>query len=703
MIARASFWALLAVGATADATHDKTTPVQKVIEMLKKLESDVSEEGKKEAAEYDKFACFCKEQASDKLYAIEKSRVKITELEAKIEELETEISGLNGEIQELGERITEIEGKVKETTEARDKDREEFQAEQEDLQGAIKAMKFAIKALKESKKKMKGDAKADLLQKIRPLASDLLGAVQRSRRGHTSDAQLHFVLALAQEAQEAVPKSGKSHDYEYRSNDIIATLEGMAKEFKMNLKELEEEEFHAQSDFEQKILGLKNEKKFKSKERDEKETLVEELSEALHTAEQEKDDETEAKNGDDAFMEELTKQCEEKATQWDQRSKTRAEELTALSEAMTAVESGAKENYNANKKLTGLAAKSVKITKLKLKMPASFLQLQNENAEQATVTRVIAMLDKQAGRLQSKTLSGLVAKASLESDHFVKVRGLIKDLIDKLEADAEAEAEQKSFCDIEMKKAVGTRDEQSIEIEKETATIAAKGARKKTLEGEIIELSKELAELRKALNEATELRATEKAANEKTLSMSEEGKEAVELALSVLNEFYNNAFLQTAYVPPKSDRDGNTVGDLAPGTSFDGDYKGNQGASKGIVAMLEVIISDFERTVSTVTDEEEHDQGEFEDFEKDSNDSIDAKEDEKTANEDEVAECEEAITDAKDNLNDANDLRDAAKKELTKLKPMCVDSPVSYAEDRQRRADEIEALKDALHLLQNMD
>merc|ERR1719162_2346416 len=260
----------------------------------------------------------------------------------------------------------------------------------------------------------------------------------------------------------------------------------------------------------------------------------------------------------------------------------------------------------------------------------------------------------------------------------------------------------KSFCDIEMKKAIGTRDEQSIEIEKETATIAAKGAEKKELEDEIRELAKELAELRKALKEANELRATEKAANEKTLSMAQEGHEAVEMALQILNEFYNNAFLQTSYVPPSSDRDGNTVGDLAPKTSFDGDYKGNQGASKGIVGMLEVIITDFERTVDTVGDEEEHDQGEFEDFEKDSNDSIEAKEDEKTTNEEDVAACEEAITEAKDNLKDANDLRDAANKELSKLKPMCVEGEETYAQKREAREQEIEALKDALHLLQDM-
>merc|ERR1719215_1825282 len=118
--------------------------------------------------------------------------------------------------------------------------------------------------------------------------------------------------------------------------------------------------------------------------------------------------------------------------------------------------------------------------------------------------------------------------------------------------------------------------------------------------------------------------------------------------------------------------------------------------------MLEVIITDFERTIDTVGDEEEHDQGEFENFEKDTNDSIEAKEDEKTTNEDDVAACEEAITEAKDKLHDANDLRDAANKELAKLKPMCVEGEETYAQAREAREQEIEALKDALHLLQDM-
>eukprot|EP00428_Durinskia_dybowskii_P008343 CAMPEP_0170302440 /NCGR_PEP_ID=MMETSP0116_2-20130129/51502_1 /TAXON_ID=400756 /ORGANISM="Durinskia baltica, Strain CSIRO CS-38" /LENGTH=82 /DNA_ID=CAMNT_0010554307 /DNA_START=23 /DNA_END=267 /DNA_ORIENTATION=+ len=60
------------------------TPVEKVVELLENLSKKVEQEGKDEAAAYDKFACFCKEQMDDKTYQIEKSDEKIEELTAKI-------------------------------------------------------------------------------------------------------------------------------------------------------------------------------------------------------------------------------------------------------------------------------------------------------------------------------------------------------------------------------------------------------------------------------------------------------------------------------------------------------------------------------------------------------------------------------------------------------------------------------------------
>merc|ERR1712210_283525 len=87
----------------------------------------------------------------------------------------------------------------------------------------------------------------------------------------------------------------------------------------------------------------------------------------------------------------------------------------------------------------------------------------------------------------------------------------------------------------------------------------------------------------------------------------------------------DSAFVQTRkYVPPNSDREGNTVGDLSP-EIFDAGYHGRQDSSSGILGLLEVILSDFDRTEVTVTDQEKTAAEKFGDFKKATEDDIKAK------------------------------------------------------------------------------
>merc|ERR1719160_1663882 len=90
----------------------RVTPMEKVIGLLKDLSAKVAAEGKKDAAQYDKYACFCKEQADEKLYNIEKSDAKIADLKAEIKELDTEINQLNSDIGDLGDTIRNKQKKI---------------------------------------------------------------------------------------------------------------------------------------------------------------------------------------------------------------------------------------------------------------------------------------------------------------------------------------------------------------------------------------------------------------------------------------------------------------------------------------------------------------------------------------------------------------------------------------------------------------
>jgi hypothetical protein len=570
----------------------------------------------------------------------------------------------------LTQKIEAKEAEIKDAEDLRSEQHAEYVEEDEKMQAAIKAIKGAIKALKDSKKAVKeGGGRVDLVQ-LRSFARSLKAT-------------------RAARANSVIDQLQKPASFEYQSNDIIATLESLKDQFLENKKELDQEEFETNSAFERKRLGLQTEVKFASKEKDEKTTIMEGKNEEKSNTEDDKAQETKEKNADQSFLDELTAQCEQKAADWDQRSKARAGELKALSEALDVLKKGASSQYGANKKLN-FAQKAT-----------SFLQLRGTSAEAlkvAATLRAEGLLAREAKALKSPILSVMSMKVKLAADHFVKVRGLIKDLIQKLEDDAEAEATQKGFCDKEMGDAVRSRDQANAALEVAVGNINKLTSEKDSLNKEVNDLKQAIADNLKSLNEATELRNTEKDENEVTVETANEGKEAVEMAIGVLNEFYNNAFIQTKYTPPNAGRDGETVGDKAP-DSFSGDYHGNQDAAKGIVGLLDVILSDFERTISTTTDEENSAQSSFETYEQDIKDDNDEKDDDITKKKNRIADIKDELVDEQEDKDDAITKKDEAKKELQKLKPMCVEGEETYAQRVAKREKEIEALKEAMTLL----
>merc|ERR1719264_427501 len=257
-----------------------------------------------------------------------------------------------------------------------------------------------------------------------------------------------------------------------------------------------------------------------------------------------------------------------------------------------------------------------------------------------------------------------------------------------------------------MEEAISDRDDCNLEIETLTAEKTRKDAKKKTTIEEIAQLSDEIANLKKLLLEATELRQKEEEENKETLETAKDGKASVELALKVLSEFYESAggkFIQTAnkkYVPPNADREGKTVGDRAP-EIFDEEYRGDQSSSKGIIGLLEVILSDFERTIDKVTEEEKLSAEAFETLKKDTEASIKEKKESKEEKEDLVKSLEADILELEDSLDEQKTLLEKAMTSLADLETKCVAGEETYEERVAKREAEIESLKKALEILEN--
>merc|ERR1719274_366995 len=113
------------------------------------------------------------------------------------------------------------------------------------------------------------------------------------------------------------------------------------------------------------------------------------------------------------------------------------------------------------------------------------------------------------------------------SDPFVKIRGLIEDMIAKLLKEAQEEATQKAFCDEEMGKSKKSKAEKTATIDKlqtridgASATIAELTEAVKTLEAEI-------ADIDSAQAEATKIQTTESADNTAAIADFSQSAEAV--------------------------------------------------------------------------------------------------------------------------------------------------------------------------------
>merc|ERR1719272_1903102 len=298
------------------------------------------------------------------------------------------------------------------------------------------------------------------------------------------------------------------------------------------------------------------------------------------------------------------------------------------------------------------------------------------------------------GRRLGSTLL-LSTAFKLGPDPFKKVKQLLQSLVERLLQEMADEAGHKGFCDTELGKAKSQRDfkhQDSVDL---SAKLEELEVKKAELEELIVTLTGDLKDLNEALEKATKLRGEEKEENSESVKSAAEGAEAVKEAIGILKDFYAGAakaLLQVGASP--IDEAGE-----APGAPPGGSYKGKGKQAEGIIGMLEVILSDFERAVKKTSDAESESHRVFVLFDRQSKGSISAKETGKAQAEADLKETDIGIHEGMASLGETQKLLGDALKAIEELKPACIDTGMSYAERVAAREKEIEALKKALCML----
>merc|ERR1719428_856931 len=537
-----------------------------------------------------------------------------------------------------------------------------------------------------------------------------------------SPKQQRSITALLQADADESPEG----DFAFHGDDIIATLQDLEKEFKAKKAEVDQIEGQNKKDFSEQMKNLQALKK--TNEGDQKQAASEQDTADTNIAKATEDmvKEEALLKDDELYLKDLTSKCELKAREWDQRSQMRSEEVTALTAALKVIKEGVSANSAVNKRAfiqhdQDYIAADVQALKAPEKkedarnsvedddmdVDLSFIQLSNQprmkiaslvkqaaqvstgTAQQAALKeKVIKSLVASGKKLGSAVLASLAMRVA--ADPFLKVKKLIQDLIERLVTEAAEEATKKGWCDTELGKATHTRDSNMDTIMELNAELEGLEATKAKLEEEIATLTTEIADLNESLTKETKMRADEKAENMDTLDKAKAGLAATKDAYDVLQAFYKKSAKGKVSLLQASPVDAD-----APAVPS-GAYKGGQQKAGGILAMLDVIISDFERTIKVTTKAEKASHREFVEFERTSKTSIASKTTGKSQAESDLKSTDSAIVAGMDDLTKHMTILDESLKELEDLKPACVDTGMSYAERVQKRKDEIDALKKAL-------
>jgi len=692
-----------AAGAAKDS---KMAAVNKVVSMLEDLQLQVLAEGEQEAATYNKFACFCKTTQKDKSDSIKTGKDDKTSLTADIEKLSKHRDDLDKKISGLKDDIKEAEDAMDKATKKSDAALKVYQTNEADLKAAVSALNEAIKVLKSSKS-------PSLLQLQSVGKTVKRAALMADALGLGGEEVQKAAAALLQEGDVPV----EMEDYKFHSSGIIKTLEKLLGDFRKTKADVDADETKRVSDHNIFIQDRTDFVKAQTLAMEEAKKTRDQKIEDIGTASQELTTVSAQLLDDMEYLDELNTVCSEKAKTWDQRTKLRANELTAITQATGIVKSTvAEKTQSATVRLaqtgsvlhladavansdSALEAMEAEAEMSEGDAPLGFLQrrsVQKHDAQPVDAKQLIVSLLKGKGQeLKSTLLTSLASK--IAADPFAKIKKLIQELIDRLLTEAANEANQKGWCDKATADATQKRTYAADEIEGLNARMAKLESLSAKLNEELDTLKAEIKDLTEKQATADKERKEEKAENANTVSEATAGLAAVNMAIDILDKFYKTSAkakvdLSLAQKGPLDD---------APDAGFDNGeaYQGAGAESGGIIGMMEVIQSDFERTISETKKAEKNAEQLHLEFTTETQKSLAEKNvavKEKTRL---LGETDSNLSDAGDNLDSQTKLLVTSIKELLELKAACIDTGMSYADRVAMREQEIASLKKALCIL----
>merc|ERR1719219_454568 len=237
---------------------------------------------------------------------------------------------------------------------------------------------------------------------------------------------------------------------------------------------------------------------------------------------------------DKEFLKNLESSCAKKTKEWEERSKTRAEELTALSETIKILNDDALDLF-------------------KKTLPSGGSSLVQVQQSRAALRKKALMVLRSAWRKSDEhhrpgidfLVLALTGKKAMNQGMFDKVIGMCDNLIAELKQEQQDDIDKKEYCEKQFDLADDKKKSlERAEKDAENAIAKAKEAIA-TLTDEIEALEKGIKELDKSVVEATDQRQEENQEFKDLMAADTKAKEILKFAKKRLNKFYNPSLALT--------------------------------------------------------------------------------------------------------------------------------------------------------------
>jgi len=641
------------------ANASSMDPIQKVLEMISDLEGKIVGEGHDAQKVYDEFSEFCEDRSRELGFEIKTGKAEVNDLTAAIEKETATQESLNAKIEELSGAIATDEADLKAATAIRKKEQAVFEAEEKELVDVLNTLERATGILE--KELAKGGASMMQLTSANNVVQALAVMVQATSLSSADASKLSALLQSSQQAEDASEDAGApaAAVYNSASGGIIQTLQDLYDKGEAQLEESRKTETQSTQAYQMLKQSLEDSIKYANKDMDKAKKALATSAEAQATAEGDLEVTEKDLKEDIAALATLHEDCMRGAEDFESETKSRGEELKALATAKKVIV----------ETTSGAADQSYSFVQVSMSSGADLA-----NFEAVRFVRDLAQKQKSTAltQLASRLVSAMHGSQS-QTAIFDKVKGLISAMIEKLNQEAEADATEKAYCDKEMAETEEKKADKEAAIEKLSTQIDSQTAKSAKLKEEVATLQKELAALARAQAEMDKLRSEEKEAFDVNSAEMEKGVKGVKLALKVLNEYY-----------AKEDKS----------------HSSADGASTGIIGLLEVCESDFSKGLAEMVAAEESAVSEYKKTTKENEITKATKDQDVKYKTKEFKGLDKATAEATADRAGVQEELDAVNEYYAGIKERCIAKAETYEERVKRRTAEISGLKEALSILE---